>query len=237
MTSSAPPSLAERFASALDRVVRVVGDRFRSWCSGPQPGPIQEPLGVVVQNWLARRRRLVLALIARFQAGKLRKPRPLQVRTGPEGATPPGRGRVPPRTLLPRGRNWLGRLAPEVGPSGEWLSDLLSDPEMRELAAASPDLGRYLRPVLRAIGREVPEWLKAPRRPRPPEDDFSDIPPMDKRYGTPKQWRRRARKLEALDNARMAPPAPAQPPSPPPPSPPTRPLRPAIYWINVDLSR
>jgi len=232
MTASSPPSLAERFASALDRVVREVTSRFREWSLGPQRGPIPPSLCLFIQDWLSQRRSLVLALIARFQAGKLRQPGPARPRARPEGATRPARWPPPPDQSLPRWRNWLQTLVPEVEHSGAWLSDLLAEPRMRELAAASPQLGRHLRPVLRAIGREVPEWLKAPPRPRPPgppEDDLSDLRPMDKRYGTPKQWRRRARRLEA--EAAAARRALAQPP-PPPPSP-----SPDFAWIGVDLSR
>jgi hypothetical protein len=208
MTSSALPSLAERFASALDRVVREVGNRFREWSFGPQRGPIPPSLCLVIEGWLDRRRTLVMALIARFQAGKLRRPGPSRPRTRPEGATRPARWPPPPDQSLPRWRNWLQTLVPEVEHSGAWLSDLLTEPEMRALAEAAPQLGRYLRPVLRAVGREVPEWLRAPPRPRPPEppeDDLSDLRPMDKRYGTPRQWRRRERRLDAEGVAHQTP--------------------------------
>ena len=67
---------------------------------------------------------------------------------------------------FPRGRGWVLRMfAPLTGqPAVGALCLVWEAPEMRELHAAAPQVGKSLRPLAEMIGAPVPEWLKLPKR-------------------------------------------------------------------------
>ena len=50
------------------------------------------------------------------------------------------------------------------------------DPEMAELFAAAPQVGRVLRPLAHMIGATLPAWLKLPKRVRVRKQDTSPRP-------------------------------------------------------------
>jgi hypothetical protein len=133
----------------------------------------------------------------------------------------------------------------EIGDIGDELAALVAEAEMKELAAATPKAGRLLRPMLRMLGREIPEWLKLPPRPKPPEPE--PFRPLDKRYNSVRRWKHHTVGPDVPPPAPPPPPpssapsapAAATPPPTPPPTPPAGPpaARPGIRWGFVDMSR
>ena len=109
------------------------------------------------------------AAIAAHPVARSRR-RPAEAAPMPEDAAPP-RPRAPRRTL-PRTQGWLARLSPETVPFGIDLANLLAQPEMAELLATAPRLGRLLRPLCRMFGITPPE---AP--PPPPDTPAPDTSP------------------------------------------------------------
>ncbi|MDD2875818.1 MAG: hypothetical protein PHT60_01160 [Acidiphilium sp.] len=95
-----------------------------------------------------------------------RKPRP--VRTS-RPAKPK------PEYVLPRGFNWFRlmfpntetRPAPSAMPAN-LLRDMLAEPEMLDLIATNPAIGRILRPLCTLLGIRHPPALQRPERPRKP---------------------------------------------------------------------
>ena len=126
------------------------------------------PLSGVLWIYIGRTARRFAALHARFVAGKLTAPRPRASRPAAERAAPtaseapttPRRPRVPSGPVLVQ--FYAGYLS-------DWLLDLLADPEMQALLAASPQAGRLLRPLWRRLrGYPLPELLRPPpKQPRP----------------------------------------------------------------------
>ena len=99
-----------------------------------------------------------------------------QIRTGTLAAMAPVRSRSalrPPEgssrapSVLPQQRGWLLRWIPEVELSAvnqmEWM---LALPDMKELIAATPQMGRILRPLCVMLGVSLPAALRLPRRAR-----------------------------------------------------------------------
>jgi hypothetical protein len=100
----------------------------------------------------------VVRLIEALQAGTLR------TRRSPAPGLTRRRAEVSaePAVVLPRDFNWLARFVPgSLLPSGA-LRNLLEDPEMLGLLAASPRLVRTMRPLCRMIGVEMPKLPEPP---------------------------------------------------------------------------
>jgi hypothetical protein len=72
------------------------------------------------------------------------------------------------RPLLPTAPGWLFDLDIRFAAYTEYFRDLLDRPEMAALLAASPQLRRQLRAVLRPLMAQLPPALALPPRPRPP---------------------------------------------------------------------
>ena len=85
------------------------------------------------------------------------------------------RARTRPASVLPRAFAWLPRMLPLSGGAllGGVESLLLNFPEMKEFAAACPQVGRMLRPVCKMAGMRPPEWLALPKRKRVRKKDNS----------------------------------------------------------------
>jgi hypothetical protein len=122
---------------------------------------------VVVAAWgrFGRLRQRFAALIEQWQAGTLpvvvpKQPRVAVVRVAK--ARPPG--------LVSRGVNWLRKLFPDTAtPLAGYLNQLVEgEPEIRALAAATPEAGRILRSMCHAVGFKPAAWLRLPRKPRGP---------------------------------------------------------------------
>jgi len=112
---------------------------------------------------MGRFARRFAALVEMWQAGTLpavRAPRPRPATARAAAARPPG--------LL--GWRWFRRLFPETaGPFSGTLHEMLHGvPQMAELAAATPQLGRLVRPMCSMLGLKPPPYLQLPRRPRRP---------------------------------------------------------------------
>jgi hypothetical protein len=159
MPPDAPPptGLVHRFSLFIERLKRAMADgiRPREDAKAALAGPLW--------RYLSGTLRRLAALHARFAAGTLapaakrgaaRQPvsdRPKPVRRPPS---------IPPGPVLLR--YYLVHFVPP-------LRELLDDPEMRALLAASPRAGRLLRPLWRKLSpRPLPEVLRLPPRPRRP---------------------------------------------------------------------
>ena len=141
------------------------------------------PWGAPV-DWLLQRthhrvnrlRRRLLALIAKWRAGKLPKPRP------------PRPGRVskpnPDREKFPTAHGWLTRHGGnnQIGAwAGQFYHQFHYDTEVTRFLAEVPQAGRYIRPLCHMLGIELPDALKpAPRKrkPRVPKPRKPRLPPL-----------------------------------------------------------
>ena len=172
-------TFASYFALAVDTILKVL------WREGYARGPHD----LVTRTWNGIRRleRRFETLVAQWRAGVSRQGAGVREVTPPpdfgplHGPNSQGEGEQKQRKawLFPRGRGWVVRLlAPVTGPQCVgMLCVAWEEPEMREVYAAAPQLGRILRPLAFMIGAPVPEWLRLPRRlrvrlahpsPRPP---------------------------------------------------------------------
>lgn len=146
-----PPAATERLILIIDLLCRAVAARGAGGWLGGLP---------VILIW-SRLRRLAhrfAGLAARLEAGA--EPDPPRHRSA---APRPNRPKPPHR--LPQGVAWLVRLVPEAASGAGQLRHLLTDAELAALIAASPQMGRVLRPLCRMLGVEPPPALAKPRRP------------------------------------------------------------------------
>ena len=131
-------------------------------------------------------------LILRWQTNTLPRPRPSRAgrpRTPPPEPKPDTRPRKPlPR--LPTGQAWLSRRVRFTNVYGGQIAVELAKPETRAFVEAAPQAGRLLRPLCRALGVPLPDWLKLPERPKP---DPNRSPHRD--AGTPRTPKPRQPKL------------------------------------------
>jgi len=115
---------------------------------------------VVLYNRISGTFGQIERLLARFRAGRLwrLKPRATAQR---RSERVPGRG-----DALPRRFGWLMQAGGHQAMGfGLQLQTVLHTPEMVELLAASPQAGRLLRPLCRALAVEVP-WVHTAPKPR-----------------------------------------------------------------------
>ncbi len=120
------------------------------------------PIVLIVWGRLNRTLTRLDRLIARWQAGTLRPPRPKP--TTPR--TPVTR--TPPATKVPTEKAWLLRLIPHAGQHHGHVETIVNNAELAALVAAAPQAGRLLRPLARMFGIPLPAHLKLPPRPRKP---------------------------------------------------------------------
>ncbi len=151
---AASASLADRFALVLDglcRVLAVRGSRDRAATA----------LMLLLWSRLRRTVQRFVDLAGRYRAGTLRAPRPY--------SPAPGRRPPPPGPLLPRRFGWLVARVPEAAIYGEYLRQMLADPEMASLLEAAPQASRLLRPLCRMLAvRPIPALKReAPARMAP----------------------------------------------------------------------
>ena len=142
---------------AFTGILRALGSRLAARGAGHNPLPT--PLVVATYGRLCRSIRRFAALLARFRAGPwtIRPPR-----CRPPGSLPPRPGAASLR--LPRGWGWLLPLVPaDAAAAGSQLSHLLAQPEMAELIAGAPTLGRILRPLARMLAIDLPPPLQSPK--------------------------------------------------------------------------
>ena len=153
MTLTSPSSAPDRFALLIEALCASVAASHARGLAGP----------VIVLIWGRLRR-----MAARFAAAAIpavsRIPaasRPAQPRPAQSRPALSRRG-ADARPRLPGGFGWLIRLSPAAACHGGQLQRLLADPEMAALLAATPRMGRLLRPLCRMLAVEPPPGLLAP---------------------------------------------------------------------------
>ena len=151
--SAPPPTPAERFAAMIAYFSKAVM-AHTGWDQRLSLSLIAH----IIDRFRTIKRRFV-SLATRIQAGRYVR------RT----VAPHHRAIAPRRpNPLPRTRNWLEPLLPEVVHFRGHLDHLLHDAEVVALITAAPDaLGRPLRSLCRMLGLPLPPIL-APIREKPP---------------------------------------------------------------------
>ena len=162
--------LSSWFSAVIERGRRMVAE-----AAGRRRDRTLDPVMMVFWNWMARAMRLFERSAQRVAQGlpppRPRPPRPSPQRPEPlpvESGSPPPK---PKPLRLPSSRAWMLRLVPNEGLA--WVGTILhhritTDSELQALLAAAPELGRVLRPILRAFGSPPLPLLDLPKRPRTP---------------------------------------------------------------------
>ena len=155
-----PHNPTDRFNRLIDELCRVLtrhgAARF-----------IEPPMLLLIWNRITRIGRLFANLVELVRTDRHANPARARSRSAPtRPAASPEPSRVAPSAVLPQHRRWLVNLLPEAEPLGADLCWLLDQPEMRELIAEAPQVGRLLRPLCRMLGVEPPPLLRMPRQPR-----------------------------------------------------------------------
>ena len=167
--ASTSTSLMHRFGLFIERLKWTVVDATERHYQ--TLGPLSDVLWI----YIGRTARRFAALHARFVAGKLTAPRPRASRPAAERAAPtaPTASEAPRRPRVPSGPVLVQFYA---GYLSDWLLDLLADPEMQALLAASPQAGRLLRPLWRRLrGYPLPELLRPPPKPPRPKQPLASV--------------------------------------------------------------
>ena len=195
------PPPAERFAGVL------CGIREALALQGVR-GALTGWLLILTCSRLNRAGQRVMALAARLAAGTLRPPRVRLPRTAPrrQPSTPAPNPATPPKLLIPRRFGWLLQRvqATEVARCAvanrrSQLLHLLGQPDMLDLIAAAPQVGRHIRPVCRLLGVPLPPVLQRPPRPRPPKPEAARPAPLPApRPKPPKPPRPRRSRLRTM---------------------------------------
>jgi hypothetical protein len=155
-----------RMAFILQAAMVYVASRVRQAVPGMGPAIIPVRFERLINLWLEARKRAIVELIRRIEAGTQKPPRPFKPRDAQPGPARPVATERAPGVRLPARFGWLCVIGREVGGPGGWLSRLL-DEDMREMVTAHPRLARLIRPVLRMLGQRPPEWFpKTPKRAR-----------------------------------------------------------------------
>jgi hypothetical protein len=192
-----PTSLPPQPALATDRFILILAALWK-WVWEKPGQEMTGPLSVAIRRKLVMAQRKFAILAQRFHDGTLAPPKPRpRPPASPAGAAP--RTRPPP--ILPRRFGWLCRLVPSLASiSGGQMERLLNDPELEAMAAASPEVGKLIRPLLWMTGKTPPAYLALPPRVR------------RSRAGL----KRKPRRPREVAPAAPAEPSPAVPPPPPP---------------------
>ena len=152
MSSVLPPGPAERLGAIIGLLCRTVAAR--------SAGGFLGGLSVIL-IWTRLRR--IAARVAGLAARRGVAPRHRPPRMQSERPARPA-----PKPRLPRGTAWLVRLVPETACGAAQLQHLLTEPDMAELIAATPQMGRLLRPLCRMLGVAPPPAIATPPRPLVP---------------------------------------------------------------------
>ena len=164
LSPEAPRALSVWFSSVIEAGRRMVADL------GGKRRDLG-PLLMLFWTWMSRKMRRFEQLAERAALGlppPAKRPSRTRKQPTPEPqAAPP----TPPTLRLPRRNGWLLHLFPGVGlgiTGTRLYHRITTDPELQALIEAVPELGRVLRPVLRAFGADPIPLLALPQRPRPP---------------------------------------------------------------------
>ncbi len=136
-------------------------------------------------------------MLGRFRAGILRHGTQRAVSTQSRKTPRKPAMRLPGRFgwLLPAGKH-------DAVCYGGQLRHLLAEPEMATMLDEFPQARRVLRPLLRALGVELPWTVTPPRPPRPPKPRKPRPKPEPFKIPLPRGVITWARREKALENAR-----------------------------------
>ncbi len=152
-----PPGFPERLGlivAGLRRTLAAQGAKDRELAA----------LVLILWNRLSRLMERVTTIVARHQAGRLRRRRRTAAPASPAAPRQP-----PPRDRLPHRRGWLTGWVRECVAHGNHLHLLLEDPDTLALIEAAPQLRPLLRPLWRMLRRDpLPEVLRDPEPAKPP---------------------------------------------------------------------
>ena len=157
-----PTTLAGKFRAITDGICLKIGLRVRQ-------NPVLDAVLAPIYHYLRRATARLERLVARWQAGQhIPRTRPVRrtpaTTPAPEATVPPPRA---PKPRLPSRPGWLLHLVQPAAAYNQHYEILVASPEMAELIAAAPQVGRILRPLFRMYNLPVPENLRLPpRRPR-----------------------------------------------------------------------
>ena len=158
VTLTSPSSATDRFALLIEALCASVAASHARGLAGP----------VIVLIWGRLRRMAARFAAAAIPAVSRRASRPVRSRPAQLRAALSSSSARDARPRLPGGFGWLIRLSPAAACHGGQLQRLLADPEMAALLAASPRMGRLLRPLCRMLAVEPPPGLLGPPAARRP---------------------------------------------------------------------
>jgi len=151
MDSAPPLSPSETVSANLRLILRGILAALGMWRVEPKPA-------MVLYNRISGIFGRIERLLVRFRAGRL-------WRVTQKGAAQRRSALRTPAIALPRRFGWLVQAGGhQAAGFGLQLQTVLNTPEMVELLAASPQAGRILRPLCRALAMEVPGVSEAPRQ-------------------------------------------------------------------------
>ena len=151
MDSAPPFSPSETVSANLRLILRGILAALGMWRVEPKPA-------MVLYNRISGIFGRIERLLVRFRAGRL-------WRVTQKGAAQRRSALRTPAIALPRRFGWLVQAGGhQAAGFGLQLQTVLNTPEMVELLAASPQAGRILRPLCRALAMEVPGVSEAPRQ-------------------------------------------------------------------------
>jgi hypothetical protein len=186
-----PPSGIDRFAELIAGLIRTV------WGRNLLAAPVLLPniIRPILDAYIAGYARRFAAIAARWRAGTLRRP-PIRAPRAPDAAPIYNQPPTPrPKYDPPHDFGWLaGTLKWQGCFFGNSLYDLIrTDPEIRALLEAAPQLTRVLRPLLRAFGHKPEPGLLPPLPPRrsrarPKPAQAAAKPPRPAKPGTRAYW-------------------------------------------------
>jgi hypothetical protein len=148
-----PVTLSERLTAIVGGLLISVGNRARL-------DGVLRAIVMLVAGRIMRARNEVLSLIARIEAGTLREAPVRRVPATPRTMDEAARQRLTEAAAkwakVPRRFGWLIRLVGyEAAGYASQLSHWLQDEEMKRHLAATPRLGRALRPLCRMLGMDL----------------------------------------------------------------------------------
>jgi hypothetical protein len=203
-----PWTLPPQPALATDRFILILTTLW-NWVWEKPGREMTGLVSVAIRRKLVRARLRFAILAQRFHEGTLAPPKPRATPRPPPGIAKP---RSP--SILPRHFGWLCGLVPSwAAGAGSQMLHQLTDPELEAMAAASPEVGRLIRPLLWMTGQMPPAYLALPPRTKRAR---AELPPQ-----------RRPR--------RAAPPRPPAAPEVPPPGPTPTPQPPAALLVTPEF--
>lgn len=154
----------------------ILGDRVYVPKLAPSPHrPVAPEVWRLLLTRLERLSRRFQRLVDGWRAGTLREPRKRHV--AGQGAMPRALG-----LRLPRERGWINKRVDAAAQCAGLLHGFLQDrEELPRFLAEVPRAARLLRPLCHALGLDMPQAHRLPRRVRPPRPAPVPIAPAQDR--------------------------------------------------------